>query len=128
MSAQEKAGIKALARHSQKMGIRNGQINCLCGWKTETTGQVNQRKSFRRHQMREVLAAIEASRDQEAGNAEAAAGNVRELHTKVWQTWTEINGDPGEGWICNHCTPVGLICELALYPCPTIKALDRGAA
>lgn len=67
MSAQEKAGIKALDRHSQKMGIRNGQINCTCDWKTETTGQVNQRKSFRRHQMREVLAAIKDTEEPNDG-------------------------------------------------------------
>lgn len=57
MSAQEKAGLRALARHSQRKGIRDGQIHCVCGWKTQTTGQLSQQKSFRRHQIREVLAA-----------------------------------------------------------------------
>lgn len=67
MSAQEKAGIKALARHSQKTGVRNGQINCMCGWKTETTGQAAQQKSFRRHQVREVRAAIEDAEEPKDG-------------------------------------------------------------
>lgn len=116
MSAQEKAGIRALARHTQKTGIRDGQIHCVCEWKTQTMGQANQQKSFRRHQIREVLAAT-------WDTDEAAATRVRELHSRVWHTWTELDGTPGEGWICDHCTPTGRVSVLTLHPCPTIDAL-----
>lgn len=67
MSKQEMAGQKELARHYPNRRIRNGQINCICGWKTETTGQAKQQKSFRRHQTRRVLVAANAAEGPQTG-------------------------------------------------------------
>lgn len=150
MSAQEMAGQKELARHYPNRRIRNGQINCICGWKTETTGQANQQKSFRRHQIRKVLAAAneaDAKSDsaglvarlsasggrnidlrKRATDAEAAANGVRELHRPVWHTWTELDGTPGAGLICDHCTPTGFTSMITHHPCPTINVLEASKA
>lgn len=58
-----------------------------------------------------------------AHGSEAAVAGVRELHRKVWFAWIELDGKPGAGYICDHCTP-STGTELTHYPCPTINVLD----
>lgn len=62
-----------------------------------------------------------------AQDAEAAIAGVRELHRPVWFAWVELDGTPGAGHICDHCTPeVGT--EIVHYPCTTINVLEGSAS
>lgn len=155
MISQEMAGQKELARHHPDRRIRNRQVNCICGWKTQTEGKAKQDKSFRRHQIREVLAAIEkagesagsgheACRDtiatltrerdeweanegessRRATDAEARNAAIRHLHRSERHSWQELDGTHTSGDICAHCTDYGLINRVALFPCPTILAME----
>lgn len=154
MPSQEKAVIKAMRRHQRDgRRFRDLLVHCACGWKSPALksrkgsndfalAREDQAKSFERHVARALLAAtvtpesagllarLSASGGRNidllkrAKDAEAVVTGVRELHRPEWHIWTELDGTPGEGWICDHCTPTGWVSQITHHPCPTINVLE----